>query len=156
MKKVQIAEATATQLAEFATVSRGLDVNFRMGVERIRSALTTSGYDKDFIEIEGNDGPDPNARVAEEPVIQGRKRYVIRIPVQETPGSSEGKLPVPVGVNGKVYLIKRNEDVTVPEEVLVVLKNANKLRYDKGPNGEPINPTEVPTHPFSIVREIAA
>lgn len=150
MSKINIHEASATQLAEFAITNYGLDVNHRMGSAVIKAKLATAGYDKDFIEIDDAPAVETNARVetvtaAPEP----RKTKTIRIENQEA--LYGGKQAVPVGVNGKVYLIKRGEDVEVPAEVIEVLKNAKRVVFDKDENGQPINPTYVPTHPFSIV-----
>lgn len=144
-KSIPLSEATATQLADFAAANLGLDVQFRMGVDKIRAVMATAGYDKDFIEV---DEPQPAVAPRPAEAVAQRKMVTIRIPNQESIG---GKEPVPVGVNGKVYLIKRDTDVPVPVEVVHVLKNANRVVFDKGPNGEPINPTFVPTYPFSIV-----
>lgn len=153
MKQINIHEATATQLAEFANVRLGLDVNLRMGAATIRAAMTAVGYDKDYIEVadaaSGSTGMTA-ARVTDEPTGE-RKMVKILIPNQDIPGSNEGREAVPVGVNGKVYLIKRGVPVDVPEEVIGVLKNANKVKFDRGPNGEPINPTFVPTYTYSIL-----
>ena len=152
MSKININDATAAQLAEFAVTHHGLDVNFRMGAAVIRAKLATAGYEKEFIEIEDAPTIDPNARVEGDgsaPAPEQRAMKVIRIENQEA--MYGGKRDVPVGVNGKVYLIKRGEDVRVPVEVVEVLKNAKRVVYDRDENGAPINPTFVPTHPFSIV-----
>lgn len=154
-KRIPLIEASATQLADFGRAALNLDVNFRMGADKIRAVMATGGYDKDYIEVEVSDGPDPNARPAGAEAEAPRKMVVINIPNQDIPGSTEGKQPVPVGVNGKVYLIKRGVDVEVPIEVVGVLNDAKRVVYDRGPNGEPINPTFVPTHPFTIVRSAA-
>lgn len=149
MKQISIDEATATQLAMFANVHLGLDVHLRQGSAAIKAEMAKVGYDKDYIEVE--DEPAPKATKAVAAGEVSGKKIKIMIPNQETPGSSMGKEAVPVGVNGKVYLIKRGIEVSVPEEVVAVLRNANKIQFDRGPNGEPINPTEVPTYPFSIL-----
>ncbi|MCA0276250.1 MAG: hypothetical protein LCH86_09610 [Proteobacteria bacterium] len=149
MKQISIDEATATQLAVFANVNLGLDVQFRQGCAAIKAEMAKVGYNKDYIEVE--DDPAPKATKAVTAGETSGKKITIMIPNQETPGSTMGKEAVPVGVNGKVYLIKRGVPVDVPEAVVAVLKNANKVQYDRGPNGEPINPTLVPTHPFSIL-----
>ncbi|GAA4108858.1 hypothetical protein ACFFTN_01450 [Aminobacter aganoensis] len=151
MKQIRIDDATATQLAQFATVSLGLDIDYRKGSAAIKAAMAAVGYDKDHIEVA--DDQAPKAQTAKPQADGGApaKMIKIMIPNQDIPGSTAGKEAVPVGVNGKVYLIKRGIAVDVPSEVVEVLKNANKVQYDKGPNNEPINPTLVPTHPFSIL-----
>lgn len=149
MKQINILDATATQLAEFANKNLGIEVRHTMGKAHIIAAMQTTGYDKTYILVDDETEADPNARVAAPEPVAERKMVTIRIPSQpNTPG---GKEPVPVGVNGKVYLIQRNMDVPVPIEVMKVLENANKTEYDLGPNGEPINPRDVPSYPFSVM-----
>lgn len=148
--KIAISEATATQLASFATINLGLDVNHRMGIDKIRAIMAQAGFSGSEIDVEE---PAPSPAVATVDA-NGKKRKMFRIliPKQNEPGGTE---PVVVGVNGKVARIQRGVEVDVPEEYVHALQNANKVVYDKGPNGEPINPTLVPTHPFSILRSAA-
>lgn len=61
------------------------------------------------------------------------------------------KQPVQVGINGRLYLIRRGEDVKVPEPVVEVLRNAKKVVYDP----ETMEPTEVLSYPFNVVDIIA-
>jgi len=153
-KKIPLSDATASELADFAAKNLGLDVQYRMGADKIRALMAAAGYQKDTIEIEVPDaGNDPNARVATGEAEAPRKMVMIQINNQPGPG---GKEHVPVGVNGKVYLIKRGEPVKVPVEVVHVLENAKTTAYDRGPNGEPINPTDVLKHPFSVLASVAA
>lgn len=153
-KKIPLNDATASELADFGSKNLGLEVNFRMGADKIRATMAAAGYTKDFIEVEApDDKPDPNARVASGEPEAPRKMVTIQINNQPGPG---GKEHVPVGVNGKVYLIKRGEPVKVPIEVVHVLENAKTTAYDRGPNGEPINPTDVLKHPFSVLQSVAA
>lgn len=144
--KIAINDATATQLAAFASINLGLDVHLRMGVDKIRAIMAQAGFSGTEIEV---DEPAPTPAVAtKDDAGKPRKMIRILIPTQNEPG---GKEPVVVGVNGKVARIKRGEVVAVPEEYVHALTNANKVAFDRGPNGEPINPTLVPTHPFSIL-----
>lgn len=149
-KRIPLIEASATDLATFANVSLGLEVNLRMGADKIRATMATSGYAKDYIEV---DEPEPTVAKAAEAPVAPRKMVTINIPHQSGPG---GKEAVKVGVNGKGYLIARGKDVEIPIEVLGALKNAETTVFDRGPNGEPINPTSVPRHPFTLVKGLAA
>jgi hypothetical protein len=49
------------------------------------------------------------------------KKVTIHIYAQEGPG---GKDPVPVGLNGKVWLIPRDKDLKVPAELVGILKDS--------------------------------
>jgi hypothetical protein len=61
--------------------------------------------------------------------------------------SKEDKQPVPVGLNGKVYRMKRGEDVTVPAGVVDILRNAIQVFRDPD-TGED---HEVEAYPFHEV-----
>jgi len=147
--RIAINDAAASQLAEFATVNLGLEVNYRMGVDKIRGIMSASGYDKDFIEVE-DAAPVQAQRIAIGQTVADADRKLVKIIIAQQDGPG-GKEPVVVGVNGRVARIERGKEVLVPIEYIEALKNANKVTYDKGPNGEPINPSFVPTHPFSIL-----
>lgn len=60
-----------------------------------------------------------------------------------------------VGVNGKMFQIRRGVDVEVPEEVLHVLKNAVGTRYVKRTNDktglEELVPQQFNTVPFRVI-----
>lgn len=58
--------------------------------------------------------------------------------------------PVPVGVNGKTYLIKRGEKAIVPEAVVKVLNNAVQYQYDP----KSMERQEVLSYPFQVKRWI--
>ena len=48
-KKIPLTEATATQLAEFAENTLGLEgINYRQGADSIRSKIAVAAYDKDY------------------------------------------------------------------------------------------------------------
>lgn len=145
MKRIPITEASASQLADFAATNLGLDVQYRMGADKIRAVMATSGYHKDHIDVGEVQLLDP----VPAPVVETKPREMVTIRIDNQLGAG-GKDHVPVGVNGKVYRIKRGMDVAVPKEVVEVLKNANTVAYERGPNGEPINPSYVPKHPYSI------
>lgn len=148
--KIDINAASATQLAEFAAVHLGLDVNFRMGADAIRAKMALAGFTGGEIEVKEQA---PAALVADGAPIAAKRRHVrIIIPNQNEPG---GKDPVVVGVNGVVARIKRGVEVDVPEEYVHALENALKVQYERDENGKPINPIMVPTHPFSVISRAA-
>lgn len=139
-KDIPIAEATASQLAEFASTQYGLDVRHTTGHTKIVQALQAIGYDKETIAVTVED--------AAPAAPEGRK--MVKILIQAQPGVG-GKDHVPIGHNGKWYRIMRGKPVDVPEEIIGVLNDAQTVEFDKGPNGEPINPRMVPKFPWSIV-----
>lgn len=61
------------------------------------------------------------------------KKYRLTIHEQEGPN---GRDAVKVSVNGYASVIKRNEEVIVPERVINVLKNAVKTEYEPNDDGK--------------------
>lgn len=83
------------------------------------------------------------------------KRRMIKINIMKTDRDG-GDRDVPVGVNGKLYLIQRGVDVEVPAEVVEVLRNAVETRWEQ--RKDPENPLrsqmirrDTHAYPFSIV-----
>lgn len=65
---------------------------------------------------------------------EGFSGKMVRVIINE--GTDDmGKEPVDVGVNGKVWRIKRNEEVLIPVEVFGVIKNAVQVSYAHGTSG---------------------
>ena len=56
-----------------------------------------------------------------EEIINGQRRVRIRI---MSGRNAQERAPVPVGVNGRAYLIERDREVLVPESVVRVLEMA--------------------------------
>lgn len=75
----------------------------------------------------------------------GEKMHVIRISTDQT-----NPFPVQVAVQGVLFLIERGKDVTVPERVVEVLRNAVELRYNRAEDGTLV-PYEHPSYNFSII-----
>lgn len=132
--QVKINEATATQLADFATVHIGIpDVSFRTGADKLRALIAQSGYEKDFITVEKVDANEITAgapRVAAPGAPTTRRMVSITINEQDTPGSTEGREPVPVQVNGSLMYVPRGRMVSIPYEYFHVLQNAKFRQYD--------------------------
>ncbi len=62
----------------------------------------------------------------------------------------QDKQPVPVGINGKTYLIQRGQKVIVPRPVVIALENAVQHHYDP----DTMERSDVQSYPFQIVREV--
>ena len=80
-----------------------------------------------------------------DPALSG-KRKTITVHGADGDGGSDG---VAVGVNGFAYLFPRNKAVTVPEEVVEALKNAEITRYIPQKGGSPIATTS-PRFPMTV------
>ena len=82
---------------------------------------------------------------------------VIRIQSQNEPG---GEQPVPVGVNGSVMLIPRDQDARIPRSYYEVLKNAVVDRYEPEiVNGLMVGmksePRRIPAYPVQLIASAA-
>jgi hypothetical protein len=157
--KKPITEATVGELRDFAIIDMGLD-DVKPGDKRetIIAKLAQAGYNIPTITI-----ANPEAVIApkEASAIGGQRRPGknpgdpddIRIMLHKT-DKAGGSRPVPVGVNGRIMLIPRGEQVWVPEPYVQVLKNAVELQYppydsDGDFLGGLKEPEEVPAYPFS-------
>lgn len=150
--KINIENATASQLAKFASVKFGIDVAHTKGRDHILGLLANVGFTGSEIDVD-EPAAAPKAQPAKPIDTAGRKK--LRIIIQTQDAMNGGNHPVVVGVNGTVARIKRGEPVDVPVEYVEALRNANRVAFDKGPNGEPINPHLVPTHPFTVIGAVA-
>ena len=158
--KIKIADATATQLAGYAQTHLGLtDVTFRMGKDRILAQMQATGFTADEIQI-GDDAPDGGQHVVREPVVvqparAGASRRMVRLIISEvdTPGSSEGREPVPVSVNGSLMYVPRGKEVEIPWEYYHALANAKWRLYDTAPDEfSPLGDSrEVPRFPMTVL-----
>jgi len=143
-KEIPFADASASQLADFASTQYGLDVRHTTGHANIIKALQAVGYDKQTIAISV---PDPIAMAAQ---AAGRRMAEINIPEQEKPGGSEA---VYVSVNGRSMFIPRGQNCTVGYEYYEALLHAVKYVYDTDENGGLINPPrEVLEYPVILIR----
>ena len=73
----------------------------------------------------------------------------ITIVIHKTDNDTGSPL-VSVGLNGRNYIIKRGEEVSVPPGVVHILRNAIKDVYAPDGKGNPIK-REVMAYPFSVV-----
>lgn len=154
MKTISINDATATQLAEFASIMLGVPAEARMGKEKIIAKMRAAGYTKSEIALEEPEVEAqtfaPAAQTAE-PVTgkKTRKMVTVLIPEQEAPGGSE---PVFTSVNGVNLLIPRGVEATIPVEYEEALRHAISFKYSSASEGGLGAVRKVPSYPYSIVR----
>lgn len=175
MKKIPIAQATAAQLREFATVHQGLDVDKAATADQIRAKLRQSSYDLDTIDV-----AEPKVQSASPQRIVGtgltravdssgrpkasslppdlfehrdlddeerrlRDESVVDVIIAST-GLKGEENPVPVSVNGTAQLIKRGERSTIRWPYYVALMNAKKLVHETDPDGRIIAEHSAPAY----------
>jgi hypothetical protein len=153
--KIQIADATATQLSNFARIHHGLDdVAPTKGREHIVARLAAVGFTEDAIEV-----PDPHpapvpAQTHPAAAPSGNKRRMVKITIleQDIPGSTEGKEPVKVSVNGSAMYIPRGKPVDIPYEYFHALQNASYRQFDLPPDAyTPLGEArDVPRFPITV------
>lgn len=90
----------------------------------------------------------PKAEVMPGRLKKGGKTAVINIAKSPGPNGSE---PVFVGVQGVGYTVPRGIDITVPQSVVVALKNAVQHNVTQDIESGEIHKEEVLSYPFSVV-----
>ncbi len=149
-KTILLAEASAAQLREFASVHLGLDVAPTMNSNTLRALISQAGYTKDSFEIEEPEAPVVLDAKRASSLAGDNRRVKIVIHTQEEPG---GDRPVFVSVNGSAMLIPRGQEVEIPYPYFEALKHAEKIIYDQSPDprGGLLPPRFAPQYPYTIV-----
>lgn len=88
--------------------------------------------------------PKPSKKAKQ--VEQTEDRKMLTIHATDGDGGSDN---VFASVNGYAYYIKRGQPVSVPDEVIEVLKNATVTKYRQGKDGQ-TEAYEVPRHTFTV------
>ena len=157
MKTISLNDATATEIANFASVMLGIPAEARMGKEKIIAKLRAAGYSKNDITIPQDEAPAAQTiapaptHLEAGPGKKTRKMITIMIPEQDAPGGSE---PVYTNVNGVTLLIPRGVDATIPVEYEEALRNAVAIHYTSNPDGGLGAQRRVPQYPYSVVRPV--
>lgn len=143
MKTVKIEEATGPQLVAFAQTILNIEgVRASMSKADMIAKIRTVGYDKDTIEVEAQ------ARPTEEDAGKpSEDKVTLMIPSSDLPGGADA---VPVGVNGSVMLIPRDQWCDVPRRYYQALRDAVRQVYSPLPDGGISAPRDVPAYPFQV------
>lgn len=155
MKTIPIGEATEAQLRAFATSTLGFTIKESAKFETVR-ARVEAAWNKPNIEVQESEPDDamiaaaaaPQAVTADQQTpAKGMVRLILGI-TEEAGGNS----PVEVGVNGKIMLIPRGEEVEIPEAYFQVLQHAVQDKFDMLPDGGMApKPRKVPLYPFQVI-----
>lgn len=168
--KVSLNEATYPQLKEFCE-NNGLEVKLGHQASHLRSKIITAYPGTQEIEVsaESDVASEVEVRRGGTTVVSGPRKVEagrpklppshhksdptieIMIPTTKEPG---GKREVEVGVNGLLFLVRRDEWVKVPYRVYEVLNNAIETTYEDIPSQIPgMPPTreryDVHSYPFN-------
>lgn len=154
-KSIPIADATEAQLRTFAETYLGISIAYNAKLETIRAKVSEAWskpeimvQDESAVENQTMAGAPPRPVTKDQ---QPPSKDKVRLIIQRTDDAG-GDEPVPVGVNGRVMLIPRGEEVDVPVSYFEVLKNAITHRYESLKDGgiNPI-PRKVPLYPYQII-----
>lgn len=167
VQQVLLNDATLEQLRGFATNYLGLELAPTLNTDNVRAKITAA-WPQPFILVPDTNPPTsiesassppapPTApgEVPGAPLLAGRQtvrpdagKVRISIARQEGPGGAD---PVPVGVNGKIMVIPRDEDCDIPYPYYEALSHAIKKVYDPMPDGNGYNPIPrlVPEYPWN-------
>lgn len=153
IKRIPIDSASAAQLAAFAALNLGLDVQSGSSANKLRGAINAAGYDKDFIEIDTDEAPAsaPRAKAqAFNAYAAGTRPTKVRLIIQAQPGPG-GDEPVFVGVNGTAMFIPRGKEAEIPYHYYEALNNAKTVTHETDEQEGLRNPREAPAYPFSVL-----
>ena len=145
--KIKVEDASASQLATFARMNFGIEIDHRKGRDNILSLLAATGWSETEIEVE--DGSQTRAQEKMPPAPQGTgEKIKIMIPTGRGPGEQHD---VVGGVNFRSFQIKRGVPVEVSREIFNALMAACVTVYNRDENGAPIDPVEVPSYNVNIL-----
>lgn len=144
----KIADATATELAEFAKVQFGIEgVRHTMGKEAILAKLATVGFAADEITVDAPQAPAAPRPVKAEDIGSAE---MVRILISEQDGAG-GSEPVFVAVNGRGILIPRGKEHPVRKPFVEALQNATRRVPIMGGDSQITGWREVPQYPFQVL-----
>jgi hypothetical protein len=154
MKRIPITEAKAADLAAFAQLNLGLEVEDGMSAARLKAIIASTGYDKDFIETDADDAPKARGRAqAFNDYAAGAKPDTVKLIIQRQPGPG-GDEPVFVGVNGVAMYIPRGEEVEVPYRYFEALRNAVVTTYESDERHGLKAGRSAPQYPYSTMSPV--
>jgi hypothetical protein len=153
IKRIPIDSASAAQLAAFAALNLGLDVQSGSSANKLRGQINAAGYDKDFIEIDTDEAAAsaPRAKAqAFNDYAAGTRPTKVRLIIQSQPGPG-GDEPVFVSVNGSAMYIPRGKEAEIPYRYYEALNNARSVTHENDDREGLKNAREVPVYPFSVL-----
>lgn len=123
-----------TDQDELIMIAKGMsiDADRRYSVEKLQSMIIA----------------EQKANSTEKSLADIDSEKKVSLLIHKTEGDT-GSTHVPVSINGKTWLIRRGENVSVPKYVVEVLKNAVKDIYVQDDVLKTIVKREVPAYPFS-------
>lgn len=150
-KTIKLSAATQAQLREFAEAYLGMTFPDDEKTEAIRAKIAAA-WSKPEIPI--GDEPEPAPKAEAKPKAAAKaegKPKKVRLIVHGS-DDEDGNEPIQLGVNGKVMLVPRGEEVEIPYAYFEVLKNAVTHRYEPLRDGG-INPVprKVQLYPFQVI-----
>ena len=147
-----IETATPKELREYARDELGINLAPNMGVEKMRKKIMAELSDAVLSAKRPDKGRVEEVRKMKDLPIE--QTTIIRI--HESAGPNDIN-PVPVNVNGMDYRIPRNIPIRVPNFVVEVLERAIETRHESQTDFTTLRTElvtrEVPSYPFSVIRE---
>lgn len=155
--RIEIDDATADQLRNFASQVLGIEIGGRENKPTMIGKMAEVGYSMSFINLPPSapapsGGPDQRAAFNTRINAKGVKEIRIIIHTKDEPG---GDRAVPFSVNGKSMLIPRGSEEWVPEHFVEALDHAEEDIFDEYSSGDGLGglkkPRTVKSYPFSFV-----
>jgi len=157
MRKIKIADATPTQMRQFAEQKLGITLATTMRASDVRAAVSQAWADEYIEVVEAAEdalaAPDahPAAAPAAAPSPAPGRQFVTVLIDMGTGGLGDKR--VELGCNGRTMLVDRGVPQRIPVEFYESLKNANTLEYvaNRDGNGVEAKPREIPLYPHRII-----
>lgn len=145
-----IADATATELRDFARIHLGLDVHHSCSAATVRAKMLEAGFAQDFITVE--EAEPVVVETVTAPVTGKMDDPWNQFATILIPATEQDKEPVFVSVNNRDARIKRGVQVKVPMPYIGALRDAVEAIYDVDENGNIVEePRMVPKIPFQVL-----
>ena len=152
MSELTLETASFDQLKQIAELA-GLDVAADMDLAALKSLIKDSmGDDPDFSVLQSAPYkfPAKKASSRKKSSAKASKSDMVRLILSEQSGAG-GDRPVPVGVNGKIMLIPRGEEVEIPRSYFEVLKAAQTQITNQESEHGILKTRDVSSYPFQLL-----
>lgn len=149
--EIQIENASATQLAEFASNVLNIEADHRRGKAALITLIRDAGWKDDTIEV---DAPvvAKAAPVATADPVNADEAYLNELVTIIIPKDDRENDIVAVGHNGRNIRINRGEISKIPRKYLNVLKDAVKTVYAQTEKDGLGKATQVPMYPYQVIQ----
>lgn len=147
-RQIPLMDATKEQLKAFC-IEQGIPVQNFMTEQTMREKLYGKGWAHSFIVV--YDDPVASAPKAKATGSKEVSEPMVEVRLSNGEGAS-GKRAVFVGVNGVGILVPRNIPCRIKHRYYGALRNAEETTYSYDENTKDLEPRDMPSYPFEVIR----